>query len=103
MTRKTALAVIGAGYGDEGKGLLVDALAAAGETAIVCRSNGGAQAGHTVTLADGRRHVFHHLGSGALAGAATHLSRFFVHHPMLLQEERRAVATLVGSVEVSAD
>ena len=42
-----AQAVIGALYGDEGKGLMVDRLAAATPRAVVVRSNGGAQAGHT--------------------------------------------------------
>ncbi len=105
MRKSVAQAVIGAGYGDEGKGHLVDALVAAAPAnrPIVVRSNGGAQAGHTVALADGRRHVFHHVGSGTLAGATTHLSRFFVHHPMLLDAERKAVAALGGCIEISAD
>ena len=62
--------VIGAGYGDEGKGLAVDALAhealSSGEATVV-RVNGGAQAGHTVQTPDGRRHVFHQFGAGSLA------------------------------------
>src|SRR5262245_5537631 len=101
MARRKAHAVIGAGYGDEGKGVLVDALAStrSGPTVVV-RSNGGAQAGHTVTLPDGRRHVFHHFGAGALAGAATHLSRFFVHHPMLFASEREALIALGARVDV---
>ena len=87
-SKTTALVVIGAGYGDEGKGLLTDALAAPyGRDAVVVRFNGGAQAGHTVTLADGRRHIFHHVGSGAFADAKTFLSRFFVANPMLLLPE----------------
>jgi adenylosuccinate synthase len=103
MSVREARAVIGAGYGDEGKGLMVDALAAATPGAVVVRSNGGAQAGHTVTLEDGRRHVFHHLGAGALAGAATHLSRFFVSCPMVFEAERQAVAGLGGEGRVEAD
>jgi adenylosuccinate synthase len=84
-----ARAVIGAGYGDEGKGLITDFLAAvkAHETLVV-RYNGGAQAGHTVVAPDGRRHVFSHFGSGALAGARTYLSRFFVANPLLFLQER---------------
>lgn len=101
---QNARGVIGAGYGDEGKGLLTDALAAAlGPGTLVVRSNGGAQAGHTVVTPDGRRHVFHHVGSGALAGAATHLSRFFVHHPMLLGAEVRVLARLGACCAISAD
>ena len=86
-----ARAVIGALYGDEGKGSTVDRLAAATPGAVVVRSNGGAQAGHIVVAPDGVRHVFHHVGSGTFAGAATHFSRFFVAHPMLLLDELAAL------------
>jgi adenylosuccinate synthase len=102
MTR-TAQAVIGAGYGDEGKGLLTDLLASRTEDAVVVRSNGGAQAGHTVVTPDGIRHVFHHVGSGAFAGAATHLSRHFVAHPMLLLEEWRTLRALGADLRLSSD
>ena len=71
--------VIGANWGDEGKGLVTDALAAqAGPNTLVVRFNGGAQAGHTVTTPLGKRHVFSHMSSGTLAGASTHLSHFFI-------------------------
>jgi adenylosuccinate synthase len=101
---KTAWGIVGAGYGDEGKGVITDALAAAlGAGVTVVRTNGGAQAGHSVELADGRRHVFHHLGAGTLAGAGTHLSRFFVSHPILLAEEVGAVRALGVEPRLSAD
>ena len=101
---RSAAVVIGAGYGDEGKGLLVDALAhARGPGTVVVRHNGGAQAGHTVTLPDGRRHVFHHVGSGSLAGAATHLSRHFVSNPPVLAGEMAALAGLGVAPRISAD
>ena len=100
----TAWAVIGAAYGDEGKGRTVDALVTLMQgDALVVRSNGGAQAGHTVVTPQGGRHVFHHIGSGALAGARTHLSRHFVHHPMTFMEERDRLHELGACVEVSAD
>lgn len=99
-----AFGVIGANYGDEGKGRNVDAIARRlGGAAVVVRSNGGAQAGHTVVTPGGRRHVFHHLGSGAFAGAATHLSRFFVHHPMTFMGERDALESKGACVDVTAD
>lgn len=79
-----AIAVIGMGYGDEGKGAIVDCLARRNTTVV--RYNGGAQAGHTV-VADGRRHVFHHLGAGSFRGARTHLSQYFVANPLLFVEE----------------
>ena len=81
---KTARVVIGAQFGDEGKGrLTAHHVVEVGDDAIVVRFNGGAQAGHTVVAPDGRRHVFSHVGSGALTGAATYLSRFFVANPIL--------------------
>lgn len=100
----TARAVIGASYGDEGKGRTVDWLAARpGEAALVVRSNGGAQAGHTVLAADGGRHVFHHIGAGTLRGAGTHLSLYMVSHPILLAEEWASLARLGVRPAISAD
>ena len=104
---RTAYAVIGANFGDEGKGLATDALAAdlmgRGLDPLIVRSNGGAQAGHTVE-AQGRRHVFHHVGSGAFTGARTHLSRFFVAHPMLLLQELEELRPLLpGPPELTID
>ncbi len=77
MDRETAArVVIGAQFGDEGKGQVVAGEAAAtGDDGIVVRYNGGAQAGHTVVTPDGRRHVFSHVGSGAFSGTASFLSR----------------------------
>jgi adenylosuccinate synthase len=91
----TASVVIGAQFGDEGKGQVVAGEAAAtGDAGIVVRYNGGAQAGHTVIAPDGRRHVFSHVGSGAFSGAATFLSRWFVSHPILFLKEQAALAAL---------
>jgi adenylosuccinate synthase len=85
---KQADVVIGANFGDEGKGLFTDYAAARyGRDGLVVRFNGGAQAGHTVTTPEGQRHVFSHFGSGTLAGAATYLSRFFVCNPLLFGKE----------------
>ncbi len=99
-----AVAVVGAGYGDEGKGLLVDALChVLGSGAVVVRHNGGAQAAHTVVTPDGRRHVFHHVGAGSFASAATALSRHFVSNPLVFAEERAALAALGLHPRVSAD
>jgi adenylosuccinate synthase len=96
--------VIGACYGDEGKGRTVDAIVhRLGAGTVVVRSNGGAQAGHTVVAPSGARHVFHQLGSGAFAGAATHFSCFMVSHPMMLAEEVAAVAALGGETAITAD
>lgn len=79
--------VVGNAYGDEGKGLITDALS--GGSTTVVRFNGGAQAGHTVHLADGRSHVFHSFGSGTLQGAKTFLSRFMCVDPIAIRNEHR--------------
>ena len=100
MTRR-AQAVIGACWGDEGKGLLTDALAR--PDTLVVRFNGGAQAGHTVTAPDGRRHVFHGVGSGTFRGAATFLSRCHVHNPLLHGEEVAQMRRLGLAPRVIAD
>lgn len=80
--------VIGSNFGDEGKGNFTDYFSrqTLGPTVVV-RFNGGAQAGHTVVTPEGKRHVFHHLGAGTLAGADTYLSRYFIVNPILLVKE----------------
>jgi adenylosuccinate synthase len=99
-----AFAVIGANYGDEGKGRTVDWLAARyGPDALVVRSNGGAQAGHTVVTEAQDRHIFHHVGSGTLRGARTHLSRFMVSHPIVFADEQEALAAHGALPGVTAD
>jgi adenylosuccinate synthase len=103
MSPRHATVVIGAGFGDEGKGLAVDALAARDGDAAVIRFNGGAQAGHTVVSEDGRRHVFSHVGAGAFAGAATFLSRFFVVQPAIFAREAAELAAIGLTPRVYVD
>lgn len=94
---KRAIVVIGAAFGDEGKGLLTDYFCrqdgGASDT-IVVRFNGGAQAGHTVVTPDGLRHVFHHFGAGTLAGARTYLSKYFLVNPIVWAEEHQELEAL---------
>lgn len=84
--------VIGANFGDEGKGLMTDYFChqstLRGEKSLVVLHNGGAQRGHTVVTPDGNRHVFHHFGSGTLVGADTYLSGDFILNPIVFREER---------------
>jgi len=94
MKVRDATVVIGANFGDEGKGLAVDTLVARDPDAAVIRFNGGAQAGHTVVAEDGRRHVFSHFGSGTFLGAATFLSRFFVVQPSIFTREAADLAAI---------
>jgi adenylosuccinate synthase len=58
-----ATVIVGAQWGDEGKGKIVDLLAR--ESDVVCRYQGGPNAGHTI-VADGETYKLHHLPSGIL-------------------------------------
>lgn len=77
-----AYIVVGLGYGDEGKGTMVDFLARQHDARLVVRYNGGPQAAHNVVLSDGRSHSFHNFGSASfLPQVRTHLSRFMAIDP----------------------
>lgn len=92
--------VIGAAYGDEGKGNVVNAIS--NRETLVVRFNGGAQAGHTVCH-EGRRHIFSHFGAGTLKGARTHLMSDFVCFPRLFMKEMEELHPLIPQVTVSPD
>jgi len=80
--------VIGANYGDEGKGVITDALAFRRQDSVVVMTNGGAQRGHTVCLDKrSRHHVFHHFGSGTFRGCTTYFPETFVVNPMQFVKE----------------
>ena len=81
-------AVIGANFGDEGKGVITDALACRRPDAVVVMTNGGAQRGHTVVHAPtGKKHMFHHFGSGTFRGCATYFPETFILNPMQFVKE----------------
>lgn len=83
---KDIIIVIGANFGDEGKGLATDYFSKKENSIVVC-SNGGSQRGHTVVTDSGIRHVFHHFGSGTFNGASTYLSKDFIVNPILFKQE----------------
>ncbi|MFB9323038.1 adenylosuccinate synthetase, partial [Cryptosporangium minutisporangium] len=86
--------VVDLGYGDAGKGRVVDLLCAGSDVTAVVRFNGGAQAAHNVVLPDGRHHTFAQFGSGTFRGVPTHLSRFVVIDPLALAAEAAHLAAL---------
>jgi len=59
----TVTSIIGAQWGDEGKGKVTDYLA--DNSKVVARSQGGNNAGHTIVV-DGKKHKLHLLPSGIL-------------------------------------
>jgi adenylosuccinate synthase len=97
-----AKAVIGASFGDEGKGLTVDYLCARGDAGVVVRFSGGAQAGHTVVTPEGQRHVFRSVGSGAFCGVPTFLSPFVSVNPIAILLELRQLDGLGVNPEIYA-
>jgi len=94
VTGHRHVAVVDLGYGDAGKGTVVDWLCATRPVHAVVRFNGGAQAGHNVVLPDGREHTFAQFGSGTLRGVPTLLSRFMVTDPLALVAEADHLSTV---------
>ncbi|MGH3663139.1 MAG: adenylosuccinate synthase [Micromonosporaceae bacterium] len=63
-----AIALVGAQWGDEGKGKVTDLLGE--QVDYVVRFSGGNNAGHTVVTPDGQKYALHLLPSGALSPSA---------------------------------
>ncbi|NTW03359.1 MAG: adenylosuccinate synthetase, partial [Oscillochloris sp.] len=96
------------GFGDAGKGSVVDFLTRTYDAHTVVRYNGGAQAGHRVVTPGpiAQEHVFAQFGAGTLAGASTHLSRFMILDPlaMLAEEEHlRAIGVADAFANTTID
>ena len=79
------LGVVGAQWGDEGKGKVVDVLAAQAD--VVARYSGGNNAGHTLVM-DGKKIITHLVPSGcAYKGTACVLGAGMVIDVDVLQDE----------------
>src|SRR5947199_3515477 len=90
-----ATVIVGAQWGDEGKGKIVDLLAEHSD--LVCRYNGGPNAGHTIVVA-GETFKLRHLPSGIVSGKECVIGAGCVVDPEDLvaeldELERRGVAT----------
>lgn len=79
-------AVIGAGFGDEGKGQTVHNLCRNFDNCIVIRYCGGPQAGHNV-IYNGISHIFANFGSGTLVNIPTYISKHCLVDPIALLRE----------------
>merc|ERR1719221_3013 len=77
--------VLGAQWGDEGKGKLVDILAQ--NVQLCARFNGGANAGHTLVV-EGKKYAFHLLPCGMINMSCKNLigNGVVVHLPTLMRE-----------------
>jgi len=76
------VAVVGCGFGDEGKGKIVSYLSTYSSKNLIIRFCGGQQAGHHVVLKNGIDHVFSNFGSGTLHGCDTYWSKFCTVDPV---------------------
>ena len=85
--------VIGLGFGDEGKGTVVDYLCSKNPSSLVVRFNGGHQAGHTVYLND-VHHMFSSFGSGTMRGIPTYWSKYCPVEPFALMNEYNALLSI---------
>ena len=73
-----AIVIVGAQWGDEGKGKATDLLG--GSVQWVVRYQGGNNAGHTVVLPDGQDFALHLIPSGILTPGV--VAALIAHHPL---------------------
>ncbi len=80
--------VIGAQWGDEGKGKFVSDFAPYAD--VFVRSQGGPNSGHTV-MVNGRKYAFHQVPSGAAFRKPSVMTAGMVINPILLYDEMQQV------------
>jgi adenylosuccinate synthase len=79
-----SIAIIGVQWGDEGKGKIVHLLS--DYTDVICRYQGGNNAGHTV-VTEGKKWVFHLIPSGILKEKFCIIGNGVVLNPSAFQDE----------------
>ena len=91
--------IVGIQWGDEGKGKIVDKLAQ--EYDMVCRSQGGHNAGHTIWV-DGVRYALHLVPSGILNPKAVNvIGNGVVLNPESIIKEMEQFDNLEGRIFIS--
>src|SRR6058998_3938020 len=100
----SGIVIVGAQWGDEGKGKVTDLLAERAD--LVIRFQGGNNAGHTI-IRDGEEFTFHLIPSGILyAGLACAIGNGVTNDPRVLLAEidglkRRGIG--LGGLHISAN
>jgi adenylosuccinate synthase len=92
--------IVGAQWGDEGKGKIVDLLAQTSD--IVCRYQGGPNAGHTIVVG-GETYKLRQLPSGVVSGKPSVLGAGCVIDPAVLIEELDRFDLTPDDVHVSGN
>ena len=91
--------IVGIQWGDEGKGKIVDMLAQKYD--MVCRSQGGHNAGHTIWV-DGVKYVLQLIPSGILNPKAINIiGNGVVVSPLNILKEMSQFGSLVGRLYIS--
>ena len=91
--------IVGIQWGDEGKGKIVDRLATKYD--MVCRSQGGHNAGHTIWV-DGVKYALHLIPSGVLnANAVNVIGNGVVLSPSSIIKEMEQFEGLEGRLFIS--
>jgi adenylosuccinate synthase len=95
--------IVGAQWGDEGKGKIVDLLAQ--DSDVVCRYQGGPNAGHTI-IADGETFKIRQIPSGVIAGRTCVIGAGCVVDPEVFLaevDELESRGCTTGDVHVSGE
>ncbi len=97
MSKSKVDVVLGAFYGDEGKGKIIDYLSGSADVSVRC--TGGNNAGHTVTV-KGVKYAFHLIPSGILnKGTIAVIGNGVVIDPKVLIEEIEMLKSLGHPVD----
>ncbi|MEM4598245.1 MAG: adenylosuccinate synthase [Candidatus Diapherotrites archaeon] len=92
--------IIGAQFGDEGKGKIIDYLSEKAD--IVVRFNGGDNAGHTVVVGD-KTYKLHLMPSGAIQKKVCCLASGVAINPKTLLDEIELIKREVGRLKLIVD
>lgn len=88
--------VIGANYGDEGKGTVVATIAKKHSKSLNILTNGGPQRAHTIVTEEYGDFTFKHLGSASCYNADSYFSEYFIINPIQLVNEYQSVTNIIG-------
>jgi len=104
--RQNSVVVMGAILGDEGKGRITDELTSyflkRFKKVIVYRDNGGANAGHTISM-NGKKIGLHQIGSGILQkNCVVVLGKGMVIHPIDILDEIKEIKRVFGFKKLPA-
>lgn len=93
---KSAIIVQDLGFGDAGKGSVVDYLCRILPADLVVRFCGGPQCSHQVVLPGGKYHRFSQFGAGTLTGIPTYLGPKVIINPVMMDIEAVSLEETYG-------